>query len=157
MPTYEITAEPGSHLLTMTATITGRRDLVFKAYTDPAAIPQWWGLDANSTVVDRMDAVRGGSWRFLERSPEGEEHAFRGVYHDVVPDERIVWTFEYEPWPGHVLLEEMLFLDQGERTRIEVRSVFQTVEDRDGMIATGMEEGANQSLNRLEAYVSAQR
>ncbi len=156
MPKYEIAAEPGSHALSMAATINGPRDLVFKAYTDPKAIPHWWGLDANSTVVDEMDATRGGKWRFVEKSPEGEEHAFRGVYHDVVRNERIVWTFEYEPWAGHVLLEEMLFIEQGEETRLEVRSVFQSVEDRDGMIATGMEEGANQSLKRLEAYVRAQ-
>ncbi len=156
MPKYEITAEPGSHALSMAATINGPRDLVFKAYTDPKAIPHWWGLDANSTIVDEMDAIRGGRWRFVEKSPEGEEHAFRGVYHDVVPNERIVWTFEYEPWAGHVLLEEMSFIEQSGTTRLEVRSVFQSIEDRDGMIATGMEDGANQSLNRLEAYVRAQ-
>jgi uncharacterized protein YndB with AHSA1/START domain len=156
MAKYEITAEPGSHALSMSAIINGPRDLVFKAYTDPKAIPHWWGLDANSTTVDEMDATRGGRWRFVERSPEGEEHAFRGVYHDVVPNERIVWTFEYEPWAGHVLLEEMRFVAEGDRTRLEIRSVFQSVEDRDGMIATGMEAGANQSLNRLEAYVRAQ-
>jgi len=154
MPKYEIQAEPGSHALAMTATIKGPRKLVFQAYTDPEAIPHWFGLDANCTRVDAMEPRHGGRWRFVETAPDGEEHAFRGVYHDVVPDERIVWTFEYEPWAGHILLEEMLFTDQGDETRIDIRSVFQSVEDRDGMIATGMEEGANQSLNRMEQYVA---
>lgn len=154
MPKYDVTAEPQSHALTMTATINGKRDLVFQAYTDPRAIPQWWGLDESSLRVEEMDATRGGRWRFIETAADGQEHPFRGVYHDVVPNERIVWTFEYEPMAGHVLLEEILFVDLGDRTRIETRSVFQTVEDRDGMIASGMEEGANQSITRLEAYVA---
>lgn len=154
MAKFGVEAEPGSHALCMSATVNGPRDLVFKAYTDPRAIPQWWGLEANTMRVDEMEATRGGRWRFVEVSPEGEEHAFRGVYHDVVPNERIVWTFEYEPMAGHVLLEEMLFVDQGAKTRLETRSVYQSVEDRDGMIASGMEDGANQSLNRLEAYVA---
>lgn len=154
MAKFEVKAEPDSHALCMSAIVNGPRDLVFKAYTDPAAIPHWWGLDATSTRIDEMEPTRGGRWRFVETSPEGEEHAFRGVYHDVVPNERIVWTFEYEPMAGHVLLEEMLFIDQDGKTRLETRSVFQTVEDRDGMIASGMEEGANQSLQKLEAYVA---
>ncbi len=154
MAKFDVNAEPGSHSLSMSAVVNGPRDLVFRAYTDPKAIPQWWGMDASSTRVDEMDATRGGRWRFVEKAPDGEEHAFRGVYHDVVPNERIVWTFEYEPMAGHVLLEEMRFIAEGDKTRLETRSVFQSVEDRDGMIASGMEDGANQSLAKLEAYVA---
>lgn len=153
MAKYDITAEPNSHALSMTATINGRRDLVFRAYTDRDAISHWWGLEENTVRIDEFEPKRGGRWRFVESGEDGE-HAFRGVYHDVEPNERIVWTFEYEPMAGHVLLEEITFSDLGDRTRIDIRSVFQSVEDRDGMIASGMEMGANQGLTRLEEYVA---
>jgi hypothetical protein len=65
-----------------------------------------------------------------------------------------VQTFEYEGFPGHVSVETMTLEEQGERTLMTVHSVFDSVEDRDGMVASGMEEGATETYNRLEALLA---
>ena len=71
----------------------------------------------NTTRIDQMEARPGGRWRYVETDPEGNEFAFRGVYHDVVAPERIVQTFEFEGMPGHVLLETATFEDMGGKTK----------------------------------------
>ncbi len=81
--------------------------------------------------------------------PDGNEYAFKGVYHDITPPERLVFTFEFEGMPGHVLLETMTFEEDYGKTTLTDRSVFQTVEDRDGMLESGMEEGAAETMDRL--------
>lgn len=143
-------AEPGQPIITMSRVFDAPRDLVFAAYTDARHIPNWWGPRYLTTIVDHMDARAGGSWRIIQRDPKGSEHAFHGVYHDVVAPERTVGTFEYEGAPGHVLMETAVFeaLPDG-KTLITTTSVFQSVEDRDGMVASGMESGAKESLERF--------
>ena len=140
----------------MTREFDAPRDLVFRAYIDPDLIPRWWGPRYLTTTVDRMDVRAGGSWRFVQRAPDGAIHAFHGVYHLVQPPERIVQTFEYEGEPGHVLLETVTFEDLGGRTRITTQSVFQSIRDRDGMVASGMESGVVESMDRLEQLLAMQ-
>lgn len=125
------------------------RALVFKAYTDPALIPQWWGPRMYATIVDKLDARPGGLWRFLNRDKDGTEYAFHGVYHEVAAPERIVATFEFEGVPGHVSLETLTLEESGGRTMLTNTSVFQSVTDRDGMLQHGMEEGAVETMDRL--------
>src|SRR5262249_29830583 len=99
----EYTIEPAKQEIAMTRTFEAPRDLVFKTMTDPSLIPQWWGPRYLTTTVDEMDLRPGGRWRYLQRDPQGSEHAFHGVYHDIAAPERLVFTFEYEGVPGHVL------------------------------------------------------
>jgi len=75
------------------------RDRVFAAFTDPALIPEWWGPYDTTTIVDQMDVRPGGLWRFIAQDCDGRETAFRGVYREVTPPERIVQTFEWEGAP----------------------------------------------------------
>ncbi len=146
----EIIVEPGSQEIVTKMTFNAPRALIFKAYTDPDLIPQWYGPRYLTTVVDVLDARAGGSWRFLNYDPEGNVYAFHGVYHDVVAPERIVQTFEYEGMPGHVVMETAVFEDLGGgKTRVVTQSVFQSVEDRDGMAASGMEVGVNEGYERM--------
>ncbi len=150
--TTNIGAEPGKQEITIIREFDAPRELVFKVFTDPKLIPQWWGPRSLSTEVDRMDVRPGGQWRFINRDAEGKEYAFHGVYHEVVAPERIIDTFEFEELPekGHVALETMKLEDlPGGRTRFTVQSVFQSVADRDGMLQSGMEEGVNDTYDRL--------
>ena len=71
------------------------------------------------------------------------------MYHEIVAPERLVYTFEFEGMPGRVLLETVTFEEQGGKTKLTDKSVFQTVEDRDGMLQSGMEEGAAESMDRF--------
>ena len=154
MSKLTLTAEPGSHELVMTREFDAPRERVYAAYTDPEQIPKWWGSDGVTTVVDQSDVRKGGIWRYISRGAEGEEYAFNGVYHEVTAPGRLVYTFEFEGMPGHALLETITFEEMpGGRTRMIDHSVFQSVEARDGMISYGMEAGANDSMNRLEALL----
>jgi uncharacterized protein YndB with AHSA1/START domain len=130
------------------------RDKVFAAYTDPELIPEWWGPRGTTTIVDRMEVEPGGSWRFVARDSDGSETAFRGEYREVTAPERIVQTFEWEGMPGHVSVETAVFEDLGDRTRVVTTSVFDTPEDRDGMLASGMEGGMNETYDRLDEVLA---
>lgn len=150
MSDLEILAEPGKHDIVITRSFNAPRDLVFKAHIDPDAIPRWWGPEKYTTTVDRLDPVDGGGWRYVQEDPDGNVFAFRGVFHEVKTPERIIQTFEFELMPGHVLLETMVMEEQDGRTFTTATSVFQSVEDRDGMLQTGMEEGLRESHGRLD-------
>ena len=130
------------------------RDLVFEVYTDPELIPEWWGPRESPAVVDRMDVRTGGDWRFVVRNEDGSETAFRGTYREVSPPERIVQTFEWEGMPGHVCVETAVFEDLGDRTKVTTTSAFHTPEERDGMLASGMERGLNETYARLDELLA---
>ncbi|WP_017591713.1 SRPBCC family protein [Nocardiopsis potens] len=147
----EFTIEPGRHDVTITRFFDAPREAVFKALTDPDLVPQWWGPARYATKVERADFRPGGSWRFI--SGDGEaEYPFHGVFHEVSP-ERIVQTSEFEGAPGHVSLETLTLEEVDGGTRYTAVAVFQTVEARDAMTASGMDEGAAEGMDRLAALV----
>lgn len=129
-------------------------DRVFAVYTDPALIPAWWGPRGTTAVVDRMDVGPGGGWRFVIHNSDGSETAFRGTYREVSPPERIVQTFEWEGLPGHVSVETATFEELGDRTRVTTTSIFHTTAERDGMLASGMEGGLNETYARLDELLA---
>jgi len=130
------------------------RELVFKAMTDPALLSRWWGPRKYRTVVDELDARPGGKWRMRNIGADGDEHAFRGEFREVVPPERVVWTFEYVPLPGHISVETMTLAERDGRTLLTVRNQFSSKEDLEGMINSGMESGARESYERLDEVLA---
>jgi uncharacterized protein YndB with AHSA1/START domain len=149
MNKINLVAEPGKQEIVITRVFDAPPALVFKTFTDPTLIPQWWGPGYLTTTVERMEVRPGGIWRFVQRDAEGNQYAFHGVYHEVRPPERLVYTFEFEGQPGHVILETVAFAWQDGKTRLVDQSVFQSVADRDGMLQEGMESGASESMERL--------
>ena len=107
------------------------------------------GVRSLTTIVDKMDVRPGGLWRFVQRGPDGNEYAFKGEYREIVPPERLVYTFEFEGMPGHVILETVTFEEHDGKTKLTDRSLFQSGEDRDGMLSSGMEQGAAETMDRL--------
>ena len=154
MPNFRLKAEPGKQELTITHEFNAPAARVFKALTDPALIVKWWGPKQYTTVVDKLEAKSGGQWRYIHRGADGQEFAFHGVFHLIDSPRRIVQTFEYEGQAGHVALESMTLEERGGKTLITAQSVFQSVEDRDGMIQSGMESGARESYERLEELLA---
>ena len=127
------------------------REYVYQAHTDPKAIPQWWGPAKYTTSVVEMDVRSGGRWRYIQRDSEGQEHVFFGEYREIVPIDRITWTFNYEPFPDSESVETIQFIALDEnRTKIIVNSIFPSKETRDAMLQSGMESGYSESLDRLE-------
>jgi uncharacterized protein YndB with AHSA1/START domain len=147
-----VTAEPGKQELFITREFDAPRELLFRAHTEADLYEQWVGPDDLAMTVEKMDAVDGGSYRFLH-TRGGHVYAFHGVYHEVLAPERIIGTFEFDGLPekGHVILGTTKFEDLGGgRSRLVHQSVFQSVEDRDGMVASGMERGVVDGYNKLD-------
>jgi uncharacterized protein YndB with AHSA1/START domain len=129
------------------------RERVWKAFTDPNLVKQWWGR-GNNLVIERMDVVRGGRWRFVEHTPQGAQ-GFEGRYREVTPPERVVQTFEWDGMPGHVVVETVTLEELGDgRTRVVNVSLFHTNEERDGMLHSGMEQGLNESYAALDRVLA---
>ncbi len=132
------------------------RDRVWKAMTDPAHVAQWWGR-GNKLVIEKLEAKRGGHWRFVEHA-HGQEHGFEGRYREVSPPERISMTFEWDGMPGHVIVQTIELAEAGaDRTKMTATSMFMTPEDRDGMMSSGMETGMNESYAALDRVLEAMK
>jgi uncharacterized protein YndB with AHSA1/START domain len=158
MNALQLTVPPNTQSMSWTREIDAPRDVVFAVMTDPDALPQWWGPSNLSTTVLEHEARTGGSWKIEQTDPDGNTYGFRGVFHEVVPGERIVQTFEFDGMPGHVTLDTLTLQDSDAgRTLVTGSSVFQSVEDRDGMVASGMEGGMAEGYDRLEALAQARR
>ena len=96
-----------------------------------------------------LDFRPGGRYRFVEHAPDGNDYAFHGEIREIVAPERIVQTFEYEGMPGHVTTQTLVLTEHDGRTTLTTTVLFESVEDRDGMLQSGMSDGAAQSWDAL--------
>jgi uncharacterized protein YndB with AHSA1/START domain len=153
MNTTQITAEPNSPQVIVTREFAAPRELVLRAYTDPELLVQWLGPHDLTMTVEYYDVRDGGTWRYVHTDAEGHAYGFHGVFHGDAGPDTIVATFEYEGAPGHVSLDTTTFQEHGGATVVRTVSSFQSVEDRDGMIAADMERGVRDSGERLETLL----
>ena len=153
MPNTLTVTTPSDLEIVLTREFDAPRALVFEALSKPEHLRHWWGQASSTLTLCEMDFRPGGKWRFVERDKDGQEWGFRGEVREIVPPERIVQTFEWEGLPGHISVETLQLEDLGARTRLSVTSVFASVADRDGMLQSGMQQGAGESYDRLEAYL----
>jgi uncharacterized protein YndB with AHSA1/START domain len=147
-----ITAEPGRQELFITREFDAPRELVFKAHIDPELYVQWLGPNGYEMKLETFEPHSGGRYRYIHRDQDGNEFGFHGVFHEI-SEELMIQTFEFEGLPekGHVSLDTMrLEKLPGDRTRITIHSIFQSVADRDGMVQSGMERGLNEGYQRLD-------
>jgi uncharacterized protein YndB with AHSA1/START domain len=154
---FQIIAEPGMPSFVLTRTFDAPKRLVYEACTKPEHIAKWWGPRGTTLSVCEMDFRVGGSWRFVQRTPNGEEYGFRGVYREIVPNERVVQTFVFDPMPQYETLETMVLEEQNGKTRLTTTVLHKSVESRDGQLASGMQKGAAETLERLEELVVARK
>jgi uncharacterized protein YndB with AHSA1/START domain len=153
-PTLTVTT-PSDLEIVMTRVFDAPRELVFEAHTSCEHLKHWWGPRRYELTVCDLDFRPGGAWRFVQRGADGGEHGFRGEFREIIPPERIVWTFEYEGMPGHVSVETLTLEDIGGKTLLTARAVYDSVEDRDAMLQSGMEEGAAETWDRLAEHLRA--
>lgn len=144
---------PGDREVRVERVFDAPRERVWKAFTDPRLLAQWWGR-GNKVDVVRHELQKGGRWRFVEHA-DGQEHGFEGRFREVEPMERISMTFEWDGMPGYVVIDTTEFEDiGGGRTRVITRSQFFSAEERDGMMQYGMEQGLNQSYAALDRLLA---
>jgi len=154
-----ITAEPGKQDLFIYREFDAPRELVFKAFTDPKLLVQWLNPCNLTMKIEKMESVEGGSYRYIHSDTEGRDFGFHGVYHEIAAPERLIRTFEFEGLPekGHAVLEILRLQSlPGDRTRLTIQSVFQSVTDRNGMVASGMEYGVSEAHALLDELLLKQ-
>ncbi len=154
MGTTEIIAEPGVQQIVIAREFNAPPELLFRAHTDPELLVQWLGPRRLTMTIDRFEPRDGGTWRYIHRDTDGAEYGFHGVFHGTPSLDGIVQTFEFEGAPGHVSLETLTFEEVEGRTRVRAVSVYQSVEDRDMMVQSGMEEGLNEGYDRLDELIA---
>ena len=130
---------------------------VWKAFTDPEAVPHWWGKHGTTTIVAEMDVRPGGKWRYISRAPDRDDVAFYGEYLEVDPPHGFKWTFMFDvegvgPMGGP---ESHAFEDVGGKTKVTSIGHMGSVEMLEGALSTGMVEGAIETWDRLAALLAA--
>ena len=147
---YETTLTlPSDREILMTKKFDAPREVVWETLTDPDLIPKWWGFARDATEVKKMDVRPGGQWRYITRTPGGEVVDFHGEYREVKKPERLVYTFlvgDMQPGEGFV---EITLVERDGVTELRDRGLFNSKEERDAVIATGMEVGARETYERL--------
>ncbi len=144
---------PGDREIRIERVFNAPRERVWRAFTEPDLIAQWWGR-GNPLDIERLEVMQGGHWRFVEHSSEGTD-GFEGRFREVTPPERLVQTFDWDGMPGYVAIDTATFEDLGDgRTRVVTLSQFFTKEERDGMLSSGMETGLAQSYAALDRLLA---
>ena len=150
----QIIADPDVPLVRIIREFDAPPAKVFRAHTDPEMVVQWNGPNGMEARIDHFDCRTGGSYRYVH-TPDGEEYAFHGCFHEVRPNEVIVQTFTYEGMPDGVALERLVLEDLGNgRTRLTATSLVDSFEGRDGFLASGMEVGVREGYERLDALLA---
>ncbi len=148
----------GEREIVITRLLDAPRELVWHAMTDAGQVVHWWGPRGFTTTIQQMDVRPGGIWQFVMHGPDGTDYPNRSVFKEVNRPERIVyahgggkkdapdvhfnatWTFEA--------------LDNGDRTRLTIRMVFDSESDREMIVRDyGAIEGGEQTLERLSTHL----
>jgi uncharacterized protein YndB with AHSA1/START domain len=130
------------------------RDLIYRAYTDPELLPQWLGPRGYSMNVEKWEVRDGGAWRYVQTDPDGNLWGVHGVFHGAQTPDQMIQTFEFEGVPGHVSFSELRLEENDGKTTAYTHSVFMSLEDRDGMVQSGMETGVVEGYERLDELIA---
>ena len=158
MTTTAATAPASDRELVLTRLIDAPREKLFKAWTDPELLKQWFAPLPYTTPVVELDVRPGGANLFVMRDPEANEFPNRGVYLEVVENERLVITDAYtkawEPSEKPFMTVIVTFEDEGGKTRYTARALHWTAADREEHEKMGFHEGWGQCADQLAALVA---
>jgi uncharacterized protein YndB with AHSA1/START domain len=132
-------------------------ETVFQAWTDPKQMARWWGPNCFTNPVCELDPRPGGAWRIVMRAPDGVEYECGGIYREVVPPARLVFSNNAFDHEGKVLLEgvtSVTFAAQGGKTKLTLETRMIGKVSYAAQMLAGMEAGWNQSLDRLTDLVA---
>lgn len=146
----------------ITRVFNAPRDLVFKAWTEPERIAQWWGPRGFTTRVEQMDFRPGGAWRYVMISPDGTEYPSKGVFSEIVPPEKIVSSDEFDEGFEKVINADLpssmetttIFEDLSGKTKLTIKITHKSIEDRRKHEDMGVIAGWNESFDCLEEFLA---
>ncbi len=142
--------------LVLTRVFDAPRELVFKAWTDPKHVAQWWGPHGFTNPVCELDVRPGGAIRIHMRGPDGTVYPMTGVYQEIVEPTRLVFTsaaLDEEGNPLFEVLHTVTFAEQGSKTTLTVKARVVKSTAEAAPYLDGMEAGWTQSLERLETHL----
>jgi uncharacterized protein YndB with AHSA1/START domain len=139
--------------LVIRRTIAAPRELVFAAFTDPAHIGMWWGPNGFRTTTYNMDVVVGGQWRYTMHGPDGTNYENLVTYTDIARPERLCYDLG-EPDDPVQFKATVKFDEAGAGTELTMRMLCLSVEQMENMKKFGAIEGGQQTLARLERYLT---
>lgn len=135
--------------LVIKRTFDAPRDLVWKVWSDPNQAKEWWGPNGFTLPFVEMDQRPGGKWRAHMRSPDGKDFWQHGVYREIVPPEKTVYTFVWDAEPDQEMLITVLFAARGNKTEMTFRQEgFKSADEK-----AGHEDGWKQTFDRMSAYI----
>ncbi len=147
-------------MIIITRTFSAPRELVWRAWTDPDHVGNWWGPAGFTTTTHSMDFRPGGSWNYTMHGPDGQDYGNRMEYIEIDEPSRLVYSLGGKVSDNAVCFRsEVTFEavgDDGRSTKVTLRSTFPTQEARDLVINNyGAVEGGKQHLANLEDYVAS--
>jgi len=143
--------------LTIRHVLQAPRALVFKVWTDPKHLAQWWGPKGFTNPVCEVDLRPGGAIRIHMRGPDGTVYPMLGEYSEVVEPERLVFVSSALDKDGHPLFEvvtTITFAEMGASTKLTMHASASKIKPEGKQHVEGMEEGWKQSIARLDEYVT---
>lgn len=151
----EVVAAPGETSFTTRRLLNAPRALVFDVWTKPEHMKRWLGPRSLTMVSCEVDLRVGGRYRYVHRGPDGHEYGFHGEYKEIVRPERLVATFVFELMPQHEAVDTLVLEEIDGKTLVTTTTVHQTVEARDGHLASGMEGGMKEGYARMDELLAA--
>ena len=145
---------PSDQDILITREFAARRELVWRAWTDPELVERWWAGKRGSMSLVEIDLRVGGTWRYVMDGGV----AFHGEFQEIVPVERIVTTEVYEgapPSDAGDVLNVVTFAEKDGRTTMELLVQCPNQEIRDAIMESGMEIGMQEQYDVLDEFVSS--
>lgn len=140
----------GEREIAMTRVFDAPRALVYDAFCKPELFKRWLlGPPGWSLPVCEIDLRVGGAMRFVWRAPDGKEMGMRGVYREIVPQERVVYSEVFDDWPTTESLVTTSWAEHDGKTTLSITIGYPSREIRDAIAATGMEQAVAANYERL--------
>ena len=141
---------PTDEQIFITREFDAPKHLIYKAWTTPELVTQWWHAKRGEVTIAEIDLRVGGAWRYVMVTEDGFEVAFHGEYREIVPNERIVSTEVYEGMPEGEALNTLTLTETDGRTTLTILVQHSSKEHRDAHIDSGMEHGLQDAMDLLE-------
>ena len=141
---------PGDRQIVVTRLFDAPRALVFEAWTKSEHVAHWWDPSGVPLAVCEIDLRPGGAFRWVNRAPDGGEgHSFAGIYREIDPPGKLVFTAPDSPDRGATLV----FTEEGNRTKLTMTIECVSGQERDAMLQMRVDAGTAQTLENLAAYL----
>lgn len=143
---------PTDREIAITRCFDAPRAIVFESWTKAEHVAHWWDPSGLPLAVCEIDLRPGGAFRWVNRAPDGERHSFTGVYREIVPPEKLVFTVRMFP-SSPELVGTLVFTEDGKKTKLTMAIECTTKKDRDALLQMRIHAGTALTLENLAAYL----